>query len=294
MTQKKYAEAETLLKTIPAMGYQLLADYASVFSTANKNSTESIFEVQYQQGTQGGQQSNFIYHFLPRSTNTSKVTGVATNNSGTGGWNTPTLDMINSYEPNDKRLDASIGVAEGTYNSSNVFAISANASIVNYVPASGKIGVPYIKKYLNPHSTANNTDDNWPIYRYADVLLLLAEALNEQSGKSTEALIYLNQVRDRAFGAGVSTITTTNQSELRDIIAHERRVELAFENHRWHDLVRTGKAIEVMNAYGVALKQQYSYLDPSSYQVTETRLLYPIPVFEIETNPALTQNPGYN
>ena len=80
---------------------------------------------------------------------------------------------------------------------------------------------------------------------------------------------------------------------LRDIIAHERRVELAFENHRWHDLVRTGKAMDVMNAYGIKLKQQYSYLSPASYQVNANRLLFPIPQSERELNPALTQNDGY-
>lgn len=292
MTLKRYADAETLLKTLSGMGYQLLPNYASVFSTANKNSRESIFEVQYLQGAQGGQQSNFIYLFLPRTASTAMITGVATNNTGIGGWNTPTQDLIDAYEPGDARKDASIGIAEGTYNASNIFTISANKSVENYTPAAGKIGVPYIKKYLNPHSTANNTNDNWPIYRYADALLLLAESLNEQH-RPAEALPYLNQVRDRAFGVGVSPVTTTDEAELRDIIAHERRVELAFENHRWHDLVRTGKAIDVMNAHGAALKAAYNYLTADTYQVTQNRLLFPIPQSERELNRDLAQNDGY-
>jgi starch-binding outer membrane protein, SusD/RagB family len=297
MTQKKYPEAETLLKTLPSMGYQLLPEYAAVFSTTNKNSRESIFEVQFMQGAQGNQQSNFIYLFLPRAKSTALVTTwgstvIATNNTGTGGWNVPTQDIIDAYEADDKRKDVSIGIAEGTYDASNVFTISANKSVLNYVPAAGKIGVPYIKKYLNPHALANNTDDNWPIYRYADALLLLAESLNEQE-KSAEALPYLNEVRDRAFGAGAATVTTTDQDALRDIIEHERRVELAFENHRWHDLVRTGDAVDVMNAHGVLLKQQYSYLSSVSYQVNADRLLYPIPQSERELNRDLTQNDGY-
>lgn len=292
MTRGQYAQAETLLNTLAPMGYKLLADYAAVFSTANKNSTESIFEVQYQQGAQGGQQSDFIYLFLPRTKTTLLVTGVATNNTGTGGWNTPTQDMIDAYETGDKRKAASIGIAEGAYDASNIFTISANKSVLNYTPAAGKIGVPYIKKYLNPHTLADNTDDNWPIYRYADALLLLAESLNEQH-RPGEALTYLNLVRDRAFGAGVSTITTTDESQLRDIIAHERRVELAFENHRWHDLVRTGKAIDVMNAHGLQMKLQYNYLLPTTYQVTPEKLLYPIPQSERDLNRDLTQNHGY-
>jgi hypothetical protein len=292
MEQKKYADAETLLNTLPAMGYDLLPGYASVFSTANKNSKESIFEVQYLEGLQGGQQSQFIYYFLPRSTNTTIITGVKTDNSGIGGWNTPTQDLINAYEAGDTRLDASIAVAEGTYNASNIFTFSANKSIINYTPAAGKTGVPYIKKYLNPHTNPSNTNDNWPIYRYADALLLLAEAKNLQN-KPAEALIPLNKVRTRAFGNATHNITTIDQAALTDIIAHERRVELAFENHRWHDLVRTGKAIEVMNAFGVKQKQLYSYLSPASYQVDKNRLLYPIPESERQLNVDLTQNDGY-
>jgi hypothetical protein len=293
MTQLRYAEAEELLLTLPSMGYQLLPDYASVFSTANKNSRESIFEVQYMQGTQGGQQSNFIYQFLPRSRNNKTVTGVATNNTGIGGYNNPTPDIINGYEAGDKRKDISVGIVEGTYDGSGFLSVSAVKSIVNYTPPTApKVGVPFIKKYLNAHTDVNNTDDNWPVYRYADALLMLAEALNEQGGgKSAQALVYLNQVRDRAFGVGISPVITTDQAALRDIIAKERRVELAFENHRWHDLVRTGKAIDVMSAYGENIKLQYSYLRPDSYIITPAKLLYPIPLFEIEINPALTQNP---
>lgn len=292
MTLKKYSEAEALLNTLSGMGYDLLAKYSDVFSTANKNSKESIFEVQYLEGLLGGQQSNFIYVFLPRSGNTTIITGVKSDNGGIGGWNTPTQDMIDAYEADDLRKDASIAVAEGTYNTSNMFTFSANKSIINYTPASGKVGVPYIKKYLNAHTNPLNTNDDWPIYRYADALLLLAEALNLQ-GKSAEALVPLNKVRVRAFGNATHNITTTDATALTDIIAHERRVELAFENHRWHDLVRTGKAIEVMNAHGVKLKQLYSYLPANSYQVDKNRLLYPIPQSERELNVDLTQNDGY-
>lgn len=293
MVQKKYEEAEQLLKTLEPMGYQLLLDYASVFSTSHKNSEESIFEVQYMEGLQEGQQSNFIYLFLPRTPNTEVITGVATANQGRGGYNVPSKDIIDAYESGDKRKDISIGVAEGTVNANGYLRIQANKSIVDYVTPEGKVGIPYIKKYLNPHTTPNNTDDNWPIYRYAGALLMLAEALNEQN-KQDEALPLLNKVRDRAFGAGVATVVTTDQAELRDIIAHERRMELAFENHRWHDLVRTGEAIEVMTAYGEELKKEYNYLHADSYHVTPEQLIYPIPRREIELNPELTQNAGYN
>src|SRR5690606_37887512 len=120
--------------------------------------------------------------------------------------------------------------------------------------------------------------------------LFLAESLNEQ-GKSSEALQYLNEVRDRA---DQDDVTETNPDLLRDIIAHERRVELAFENKRWTDLVRTGKAIEVMTAFGEDMKQNYPYpLWPNAYNITESRLLFPIPRTELERNSQLVQNPGY-
>jgi hypothetical protein len=295
MTQKKYAEAEVLLNTLPAMGYGLNANYADAFLTTNKNSKESIFEIQYLQGTdKGTQPSNFIYQFLPRTKNTGIVTTfgttvIATDNSGTGGWNTPTQDLISTYEPNDKRLDASIGIAEGAYNTSDLLVISANKSVVNYTPAAGKVGVPYIKKYLHPHVVANNTNDNWPIYRYSDALLLLAEAQNEQ-GKPGLALTNLNTVRVRA---GLTGSIEIDQTKLRAVIMHERRVELAFENHRWHDLVRTGTAITVMTTYGVKAKTIYSYLPANAFGINTNRLLFPIPQSEKELNPQLTQNPGY-
>jgi hypothetical protein len=291
VTLKKYAEAEQLLNTLPAMGYTLNVNYADTFKPTNKNSRESLFEVQYKEGQDAASQPNdFVYLFLPKTANAILLTGIVSSNSAYGGWNTPTKDLIAAYEPNDKRLDASIGIAEGTYNASLNLVISANKSAVNYTPPAGKVGVPYIKKYMHaPHVAVRNTNENWPIYRYADALLLLAESLNEQN--KSIATTPLNQVR---FRAGLPDITETDQTILRQIIAKERRVELAFENHRWHDLVRTGMAIAVMNAYGIKLKQQYSYLNPASYNVTTSRLLYPIPESEIGLNPKITQNPGYH
>jgi hypothetical protein len=198
--------------------------------------------------------------------------------------------LIAAYEPGDKRLDVSIGIAEGNYNTSNLFIYSAKKSIVNYSgPPPGKNSRPLYKKYLNPASLPNNTDDDWPIYRYSDTLLMMAECLNEQGGPA-DALPDLNQARERA---GLPDITTTDQVDLRKIISHERPVELAFENFRWFDLIRTGEAIPVMTAYGEKTKQTHSDLLPSSYHVTKERLLYPIPQPEIDLNPGLTQNPGY-
>jgi hypothetical protein len=294
MTLLKFPEAETLLTSMSAMGYSLLPSYASVFNAANKNSVESIFEVQYMASATTGQSSNFLYLFLPRSANTALITNGIASSSLSGGWNYPSQDLINAYEPGDPRLDASIGVAEGTYSSALQMTISAYKSIVNYTPAAGKVGRPFDKKVLSTETIVNLTDDDWPVYRYAGALLTLAEAQNEQ-GKSSAALTSLNAVRARAFGNTSHAITTTDQTQLRAAIAHERRIELAFENDRWHYLVRTGTAVAVMNAYGANLKTlpTHNYLLPVSYNVTASRLIYPIPFAEIQTNPQLTQNPGY-
>ena len=292
MVQKKYAEAETLLASLAGMGYGLNTNYADAFLTTNKNSKESIFEVQFLEGqTTTSAPSNFIYQFLPRCTTTALITGAnaGSANAATGGWNTPSPDLIAAYEAGDKRLDASIGIAEGAYNASDQLVVSANKSIVGYTPAAGKVGIPYAKKYLHtPHVAANISNDNWPVYRYADALLLLAEAQNEQ-GKSP--LTALNAVRLRA---GLLGSTETNQTLLRDLIMRERRVELAFENHRWHDLQRTGTALTVMTAYAVKAKSTYyTNVPANAFGITANRLLFPIPQAETGINPQLTQNPGY-
>jgi tetratricopeptide (TPR) repeat protein len=270
---KQYASAETVLKEVVNSGeYSLLSDYAAVFDPANKNNSESVFEVQYKEGSEG-YASNFIYQFIPEPITAEELTAAFSSYGvtptgiqalTTEGYNVPTPDIIAAYENGDKRKAASIGniIANGTT-------------------------FPFIRKYLHPHAQANITNDNWPVYRYAEVLLLLAEALNEQ-GKSSEALPYLNMVRSRA---GLSDITTTSQDELRNSIMHERRVELAFENKRWLDLVRTGEAVEVMTAYGAKVKanpQAYYYpagLNPPPAAYTNISLTFPLPASESLLSP---------
>ncbi len=288
--QKNFPLAEKELKSITQMGYNLLPNYASVFDLANKNSRESIFEVQYAQGNQG-QQSNF-YAFLPYTSDLFLITGVKSSNGPCDiGFNTPTGEIIRAFESKDSRLDASIAIAEGSIQSSGSFKIEAIKSPLGYITPSNKKSYAYIKKRFRAHSQQRNQADNTHVYRYSDALLLLADALNEQN-KSSEALPYLNQVRSRA---GLPAVTETNPNSLRGIIAHERRVELAFENRRWFDLLRTGKAIEVMTAHGQYIKKEYGslgYLPPVSYAVTADKLIYPVPNREVEIG-KLKQNPGY-
>lgn len=275
---KNWEDAEQYLTNIVSSGeYQLLPDYGNVFDPANKNNAESIFEIQYMEGNIG-LQSTFAYVFLPNLTDLTPIAGLRFNNQSIGGWNIPSDDLIMAYEAGDKRRAASI--VDG-YNEGGNF-----------------VEQPFTKKYFYtpiaaPNGSSANGNNNWPVYRYAETLLLLAECLNEQ-GKDG-ATTHINRIRDRAFGEGGSPISALGQSLMRETIAKERRIELAFENKRWLDLVRTGKAIEVMNAYGEALKAsgKHPNLLPQTYQVNENRLLFPIPFDEIRLNPELTQNPGY-
>jgi hypothetical protein len=290
MTRKDFTNALPLLKSVTTMGYSLLPVYSSIFETSNKNNAESIFEIQFMMGDQG-QQSMFSYWFIPKSNNVELITGVVSNTLNYGGFNVPTDDMMRAYENGDTRKNASIGIAEGVIGSDGSFVIQAVKQSAGYVTPAGKISKPFIKKYLHAHSRERNTDDNWPVYRYSNVLLMLSEALNE-TGASGEALTYLNMVRKRA-GADLPLVNTTNKTQLANAIQKERRVELAFENHRWHDLVRTGKAIEVINAHGVEMKAKYGYLASNSYNLNQDRLIFPIPYLELQLNKLLTQNKGY-
>lgn len=259
INQKKWAEAEIVLKKIK--GYELLPNYANVFETSNKNNAESIFEVQYKQGTEGFH-SYFFYTFLVQpitAEETSAITGIPEISRIVEGYNIPTPDIIDAYEEGDVRKDASIGM----------------------LTAHGE-QYPYIKKYCHPHNLTGNTDDNWPVYRYSEALLYLAEALNEQ-GKTAEAAIYLNKVRNRA---GLANMNLDSQSEMRMAIMNERRVELAFENKRWLDLVHYGMAEKVMKAYGERVKANpQDYYFPLGYTVapqsyTNIRVLFPLPAAE--------------
>ena len=285
---KDYADAEAQLTAVTQMNYTLLPSYASIFDPNNKNNQESIFEVQYMSDLVSGQQSNFAWQFMPKALNPQFLMGY---NGGSmnifSGWNVPTAEMVSSYEAGDKRLDPSIAVVEGTISGVEDFTISALKSVVGYTPTAGVTYFYMINKYFHPPYIAGfNTPDDFPVFRYSGALLLLAECLVDE-GKAPQALPYLNQVRARAGLAPQATATLDN-------IATEARHELAFENHRWTDLIRDGQAITVCNAKGVTLKGIYGWLLPASFNVTQDRLIYPIPSREMQINTNLTQNPGYN
>jgi len=285
---KDYPKAEAALLDVTKMNYGLLNNYADVFDPNQKNHKESIFDVQYKAGNDG-QQSDFIWRFIPKTSNSEAILGLRGTNArgglSSGGWNVPTKEMVDSYEPGDLRLAASVGVAEGTVNS-DVLTTTAVKSPVGYTPTPGLSYFYFIKKYLHPPFTVEyNTDDNFPVFRYSGALLLLAECLVAE-GKAGEALQYLNAVRKRA-GLGDRAVAT------KENVSDEMRHELAFENHRWTDLIRNGQAIEKLTAKGVTLKAQNGWLLPITFNITAEKFIYAIPFRERQINTKLTQNPGY-
>lgn len=275
INQKNWSGAEALLRDIVSSGqYSLMPTYDEAFSdtNGNKNNAESVFEVQFLEGS-AGLNGNLIYNFLPRPISPSEllpITGTSNPQPINGeGNNIPTPDIIAAYEDGDLRKDASIAYVtlEGSLRSDQTY--------------------PYIKKYAKKHSLHNNTGNNWPVYRYSEVLLFLAEALMEQN-KLTEAAPFLNQVRERA---GLAASTATSQSDMREAIYRERRVELAFENKRWHDLVRTGRAIETITAYGNRIKAdpfKYYYPEgaaPRGNAFSNISIYYGLPAAESDLSP---------
>lgn len=184
----------------------------------------------------------------------------------------PTTDLINAFEPGDVRKDASVAIWTG-------------ADYDGVVK-----DLPYVNKYKAPTSaTDDRTGDNIYVLRYSDVLLMYAEVLNEQ-GKTGEAIPYVAHVRRRA---GLDdSLSGLSQHQLTDLIAKERQVEFCFENHRWFDLLRTGKALEILEAHGQRELAEKPYLNRDGYQLEENYLIYPIPTEQVLIN-GLEQNPGY-
>lgn len=282
---RDYENAEKQLREIMKMGYELEQNYKDIFDISNKNNKESLFEVQYQQGDQG-QQSDWLYYFIPRTANAYIMTGIPDCSTlSWGGWNTPTQDLIDSYESDDLRINASIAVAAGHNDENDYFICDKVLSIEEVANHNYPVTYYFINKYRHEHAKVYNTDDNWPVYRYADVLLLLAEC-SLRKGNTAESLSLVNLIRERAGLNALSAITEED-------IAIERRHEFAFENQRWYDLVRTGKAIEIMNKYGEKVKKEFPYLQERTYNVTSEKLLFAIPYREMQINSQLEQNKGY-
>lgn len=258
-----------LCEEIRKMGYQLEADYADLWNPAKQNGVESIFEVQYYGKTNydfwsNENQASWLSTFTgPRNS------GMA---AGCYGWNQPTAEFVSQYEVGDLRKKKTV-----FYTGCPTF------DGMTYSSAYSTTGYN-VRKFLLTKTQSpdyNTSNQNWVVTRYADVLLMKAEALNEM-GQTTLAEAPLYEVRCRAGLTKRSDIEGLSQMQMREKIIHERRMELAFEGHRWFDMIRykDNYALNFLHSIGKTA-------------ASSKHLLLPIPTQEREANPKLTQNPGW-
>lgn len=259
LQQKKWEAAEAILAEV-INAYTFEPDLTKLFGPANDNNSEVIFSIQYVAGGIGLGNS-FAHAFAPQKSGTSVVSlGAFSNNMGT-------QDLYDAFEAADLRKTAYIGV----------FKDGTNPKIYYWS-----------KKFVNNVSVLNDGGNDWPVIRYADVLLMYAEALN-QNNKTEEALTFISKTRVRAK---LTPLTGLSKADTQLALEKERRLELCYEGHRWHDLIRWGKEVSTMEAF----QTKYRPIDPrlSNMSITADRKLMPVPFREINLNPLLLpQNSGY-
>jgi hypothetical protein len=259
--KNEWQQAATYAKKVIDLGaFDLQPNYLDAFLPGSQNRKEEIFAIQSSAVT-GAPRIDIAAWTYPRKMDP----------NGAGGWGTyqPLTWFINSYPSGDYRKDVSIFTTGKTLAGKDVTFL------------------PHIYKFRP--TTKALQDVNFPVYRYADVLLMYAEALNEL-GQPAQAVTYVNMVRARARkGTGSETraepadLPVMSQAQTRDAIFQERQWELAFECKRWFDMVRRG-----WTYFRTALLN-----DPTATDVQQSRMLWPIPQAQIDVNPKLTQNPGY-
>lgn len=288
MFQHKYADAEQALEKVVLSGqYSLVNDFGSIWRRTGHNNAESIFEVQHKALQTPAQGTNVV-----RSNQSRDLQARG------WGFDMPTQDLLNEFEPGDPRIIYTF-IFKG-----DVFPQKAAGQ--TYVVENSKSPTGYSgRKIFQIESLrdANIGDQgvNIRLLRYADVLLLYAEALNE-NGKPAQALTYLNMVRKRArntpltdperiscvynltvTGVRLPDVTTTDKVLLSQAIWHERRCELAMESIRRYDLIRTGR-------FEVRLEAA----KPIAQVELPKHLMLPLPQTEIDvTNGILVQNSDY-
>jgi hypothetical protein len=270
--QNKFVDAANVLQdVIDSNSYSLVSNYNTIFENSGENGPESVFEVQYTDGEGAGfgclqcSEGNVAVGF-----NGIRNYSGPLFDSGYS-FNVPTQEAYDAYEVGDNRRDVAI---------LNIvtFAAANNASYGTGYKHTGFFNRKYLPRQgdLNIGDQNLTNPNNYRAIRYADVLLMAAEAYNRGGIDDNAARLYLNQVRRRAFGDTNHDISASGAA-LTDFILAERRYELMGEGHRFFDLVRTGKAAQAINGF-TANKNE----------------LFPIPIEEIQfSNGNWQQNPGY-
>ncbi len=268
MTLNRFADALPLLNNVTGFSLNMGATgYKDNFDPKKKNGPESIFEIQT---FPGSYTFGFTGSWIPWGTGTT----IWLNSSNSrGGMNQPTNDLIATYETGDTRRAVTIA---GT--APNI----------------------YMNKFFYPDTASKTNATQWPVYRFADVLLMRAECLNEAGFNTGTAFADLNAVRTRASlpnktaGNAIPALAVNDQAAFRLAIEQERRVEFAGEAHRWFDLLRTGRAATVMTTHGAAERTLKS-VAPQSMSATayaNVKLLLAIPFREVQQF-GYSQNPGW-
>ncbi len=274
--QDKFTEASAMLENVVTGPFSLVTNYGNIFLQAGENGSESIFEVQYSNASPfydwsnpGRGQGNLAVQIC----GIRNLTGTSPYASG---WSTnlPTANLAAAFAAGDTRKAVTVldieayKTANAGMNITYTVAPYKNTGLYNqkYLPRVGQTSGQVELNYLN----------NYRAIRYADVLLMAAEANNRMgTPNDAKAVLYLNQVRARAFGDNLHNVNATGTA-LKTAIWDERRLELGMEGHRFFDLVRTGQAASKITGW-VANKNE----------------VFPIPQAEIDIS-GLTQNPGYN
>lgn len=251
---ENYSEAESWFNKVITSGvYDLMDDFGKVVHLDYENNIESVFEIQYSilKGTGRIQSQN---------------PGVV------GGWNNthPTQKLVDEFEENDPRLGLTVFL-EGEEYAPHLTTETVNLDTYN----SDWSATGYnIKKGMFPVKNVEHNAINFPAIRYADVLLMYAEAANEE-GNIDDARDAVNEVRARVDMPLLTEVNTGTKETMFDAIVHERMVELAFETHRYPDILRWGLTSELNENYS----EKYRY--------------YPLPQGEIDINPELVQRTGW-
>lgn len=274
--EAKYAAAEQLLSDViaaagnPQSGNDLVP-YAEVFSIRNEMNPEIIFAVRYTAGNKG-LGSPFGGLFGPLNNGGNVIIGSPKH------YNYPSDDLVSVFKknPDDKRIE--VAFSERYYNQTTEKWVAAR----------------YVTKYLSPVLTEYDGENDWPVIRLGDVLLLYAEVLAETRGTpSAEAVKYLNMTRERAGIPVYAPSDFGSMTQFRTALREERRLELAFENQRFFDLKRWGIATETINEY--LLEKESTFYSAYGYvkAIQDWQTALPIPLSVTNINPDVAQNVGY-